>query len=121
MTEGSQQHLLDLFCENLTVSCRCAEDYISARNVGLNLAKPGVGESSRQRLHFDQFITADINTAQKGHVFVVSGHQRILVRASGNEPRVLAGRWRGCFTAAKRVANDGGEIFNHLAPVASKT
>src|SRR5215467_8628761 len=39
MTKARQEQLLDLFCESVNVGCRRAEDYIAARDVGLNVVK----------------------------------------------------------------------------------
>ena len=121
MTEGCPEQPLDLSNQGLEVSRRRAEDYIAARDVGPNVAKAGASESSGQRFHFDQLITADIDTAEKGYVLIVSRHRRIIVRVPGIEKPLLNGGLREFAAAAVRVANDRGEIFNRLTPVTGKT
>src|SRR5215831_12507774 len=85
MTEGREEQLLDLLDDLFKIGCRGAEDYIAARDVGLNIVKTGGSKSRGQALHFDQFITADIDTAQKGHIFVLSRHRRIPPLPAGGE------------------------------------
>jgi len=127
MTEGSQEQLLDPACQNHGITCPRAEDNITARDVGLNVAKAGGSESSGKRLHLDQLITADINAPQKGYVFAVPRHRRIIYGlryiwpAPRNEPHLSAGRLGPFFTAAVSFANYGREIFNGFTPVAGKT
>src|SRR5438094_394810 len=68
VTEGLEQLFFSLRLQAVDVCGPAVEDYIATRNVGFDVAESGGSESGRQGIHFDEFVSADIDAAEEGDV-----------------------------------------------------